>query len=140
MSEDTNSVHGSCLCGEVQYRITGNLGIFQYCHCSRCRKLTGSAHSANLLVSPDQFAWLSGEDSVGRYELEDAKHYATSFCKKCGSTLPWLTKSGKAVVVGAGTLDDHPGVEPSAVTYYASRAEWYVGAESLPKFDELPVK
>ena len=92
------SVTGSCLCGKVTYEIQGNLGIFQYCHCSRCRKFTGSAFASNLLVSPKEFRWLSGQECVGRFELEAAKHFATSFCKHCGSSLPWLTKTGKAVV------------------------------------------
>ncbi len=140
MTDQTNIAKGSCLCGEVRYQVTGNLGLFQYCHCSRCRKLSGSVHSANLLVAPNQFSWLAGESSVGRYELEDTKHFATSFCKKCGSTMPWLTQSGKAVVVGAGTLDEHPGIEPRTNNYFASRASWYVSAEDLPKFDELPTK
>lgn len=131
---------GSCLCGQVSYEITGTLGIFQYCHCSRCRKFTGSAHAANIFVSPKQFRWLTGESQVGRFELPDAKHFATSFCKHCGSSLPWLAKSGKSVVIPAGTLDSHPGIEPFQNIFYASRAEWYKDASELIKFDELPVK
>ena len=38
MSEQ--QVTGSCLCKNVSYEITGNMGVFQYCHCSRCRKFT----------------------------------------------------------------------------------------------------
>ena len=69
-------VTGSCLCGKVRYAIMGNLGVFQYCSCSRCRKFTGSAFAANLLVSPDDFAWLQGEQHVGRYELAVARQQA----------------------------------------------------------------
>jgi hypothetical protein len=129
---------GSCLCGEVKYQITGNLGIFQYCHCSRCRKFTGSAHAANIIVAPDQFAWLSGEDNVGRYEVAKANHFATSFCKKCGSSLPWLAKSGKAVIVPAGSLDDHPGIEPMQNIFYGSKADWYEDASELPQHEKFP--
>ena len=96
---------GRCLCKKVSYAIQGHLGIFQYCHCSRCRKVTGSAFAANLLVSPADFQWIDGEEFVGRYECEDARHFAASFCKQCGSSLPWLGKSGQAVVVPAGSLD-----------------------------------
>jgi hypothetical protein len=56
--------------------------------------VTGSAHLANLLVNPDQFQWISGEEAVGRYEPAEAKHFATAFCKRCGSTVPWLGKTG----------------------------------------------
>jgi hypothetical protein len=138
MSE--NPITGSCLCNKVTYAVMGNLGIFQYCHCSRCRKFTGSAFASNLLVSPDDFRWLSGEDFVGRYEPDSTKHFATSFCKNCGSSLPWLTKSGKAVVVPAGTLDGDPEIRPFQNIFCGSRAVWYVEPSSLPKYDELPAK
>ena len=133
-------VTGSCLCGTIRYTITGNLGLFQYCNCSRCRKFTGSAFAANLLVSPDDFAWLQGEQQLGRFELEEARHFATSFCRRCGSSLPWLAKTGKAVVVPAGTLDRDPQIRPSQSIYCASRAEWYVEPATLPHFDELPAR
>ena len=120
---------GRCLCKKVSYAIQGHLGIFQYCHCSRCRKVTGSAFAANLLVSPADFQWIDGEEFVGRYECEDARHFAASFCKQCGSSLPWLGKSGQAVVVPAGTLDDDPEIRPFQNIFWGSRAVWYRGAE-----------
>jgi len=131
---------GSCLCGEVTYEITGNLGVFQYCHCSRCRKFTGSAHASNIFVSPNQFRWLNGEAKIGRFEPTETKYFATSFCKNCGSSLPWSVKSGKAVIIPAGTLDSHPGIEPFQNIFYASKADWYQEASELVKYDELPVK
>ncbi len=134
------SVDGSCLCGEVAYAIKGNLGIFQYCNCSRCRKFTGSAFAANLLVSPQDFEWLKGEELVGRYELAEARHFATCFCRKCGSSLPWLAQSGKAVIVPAGTLDADPQIRPIQNIYCASRAVWYREPTELPSYDELPTK
>lgn len=136
----TEHAQGSCLCGEVRYEITGNLGIFQYCHCSRCRKFTGSAHSANLLVAPEQFRWLAGDDLVGTYSPENTKHFATAFCKQCGSSLPWYAKTGKAVVIPAGTLDTSPDIKPSQNIFCASQAQWYQETSVLPKYDELPAK
>ena len=133
-------VTGSCLCGNVTYAVSGNAGVFQYCHCSRCRKFTGSAFASNLIVSPDQFRWITGSDSVGRFEHPDAKYFATSFCRQCGSSLPWLGKTGKAVVVPAGALDTDPGIRPSQNIFCASRAVWYEAPGSLPEFDELPPK
>lgn len=133
-----NNVVGSCLCGNVTFEISGNLGIFQYCHCSRCRKFSGSAFASNLLVNPDQISWLSGKEWVGRFEHPDARHFATAFCRRCGSSLPWLAKSGKAVIVPAGTLDDDPETKPFQNIFCASRATWYVAPSSLPEYDELP--
>lgn len=133
-------VTGSCLCGKVTYAISGNLGIFQYCHCSRCRKFTGSAFAANLLVSPDDFNWLSGGEYAERYELEEARHFATTFCRQCGSSLPWLAQSGKAIVVPAGTLDQDPLIRPMHNIFCASKAVWYQAPGCLPDYDDLPTK
>jgi len=131
---------GSCLCGQVQFELTGNMGIFQYCHCSRCRKFTGSAHSANLFVSPEQFSWTKGKEFVGVYAPEQTKYFSTAFCKSCGSSLPWKSKNQKVVVVPAGTLDKHPGIEPSQNIFFASKAAWYKQAADLPSYDALPTK
>ena len=136
MSEQ--KVAGSCLCSEVSYEITGNMGVFQYCHCSRCRKFTGSAHAANLFVAPDKFSWISGEDKVGRYDPDDTKYFATCFCKNCGSSLPWLSKSGQVVVIPAGTLDGDPEIRPSHNIFCASRPSWYTSAATLPEHEEMP--
>ena len=132
------SVQGGCLCGAVAYEITGNIGIFQYCHCSRCRKFTGSAFAANLFVAQEQFAWLRGQESVGRYALPDTKYFATAFCRQCGSSLPWQPQAGRIMVIPAGTLDADPGIAPSQNIFYASKACWFRNPGELPAYDELP--
>jgi hypothetical protein len=137
---ENSTITGSCLCGTVSYQFAGPVRVFQYCHCTRCRKVTGSAHASNIIIDPPYFMWLRGEEHVGRFEHPEAKHFATSFCKKCGSSLPWLTKSGKAIIVPAGTLDNDPGVKPMHNIYYAYRAPWYEEVGHLRKYDELPVK
>jgi len=133
-----NKVNGSCFCKKVNYEISGNMGVFQYCHCSRCRKVTGSAHAANLFVAPDDFKWLSGEENVGKYDPPETKYFATSFCKNCGSPLPWLSKSGQVVIVPAGSLDGDPGIRPTQNIHCGSRSAWYTDASSLPEHEEMP--
>ena len=136
----TFDVTGSCLCGQVSYRVRGPEHVFQYCHCSRCRKTTGSAHGSNIIVDPAQFEWTDGADHVGRYEPPEAKHFAVSFCTRCGSSLPWLSQSGRAVVVPAGTLDDDPGIRPRHNIFLNNKAPWYVAADTILQYDALPPK
>lgn len=131
---------GSCLCQKVSYEVSGSLGVFQYCHCSRCRKFTGSAHATNIIVLPEHFKWLDGEEHVGRFELENVKHFATSFCKNCGSSLPWLAQSRNAIIIPAGTLDTDPEIRPFQNIYWSSKADWYIEASELVKYTKLPVK
>ena len=133
-------ISGSCLCGDVTYEFTGPVKVFQYCHCTRCQKITGSAHASNIIIDPENFKWFKGEGNVGRYELSEAKHFASSFCKTCGSSLPWITQSKKAMIVPAGTLDDDPKVKPIHNIFYADKACWYENVDGLVKYDELPTR
>ena len=137
---DEKIIKGSCLCGKVEYEIVGPFKFFQYCHCSRCRKVTGSAHSSNLFVPPAQFKWVKGEELTGRYEHPTAKYFATTFCKNCGSSLPWATKGGQNIVVTAGTLDSDPGIKPLHNVFWGSKASWLEETSNLPKSEELPKK
>ena len=135
-----NEISGSCLCGEVTFKYSGPTKIFQYCHCSRCRKFTGSAFAANIIIEPSQFEWLSGESSLGRFEPPEAKHFATTFCTKCGSSLPWLAKSGRAMVIPAGTLNDDPKEKPVHNLFMANKAPWFEEVCNLKDYDALPIK
>jgi hypothetical protein len=39
----TATMTGRCLCGHVAYEIVGPVGPATYCHCTDCRRCTGSA-------------------------------------------------------------------------------------------------
>ena len=134
----SKQLSGSCLCRTVSYRINGPIKTFQYCHCSRCRKFTGSAHAANLFVATEDLDWVSGEDSVGNYVLDAEPGFATAFCKSCGSSLPSPSATGIFWVVPAGALDEDPGVRPTRSIFWASRAPWFTEVGSLPFHEDWP--
>jgi hypothetical protein len=130
------ALRGSCLCGAVAYEVDEPFDHFLYCHCARCRKATGTAHAANAVVTPEAFRWTSGEAELVRYDLPTARSFATRFCRHCGSPMPHLTRSGKRVIVPAGSLDDAPNAKPSVRAYWGSRAAWFNGDPNLRKVDE----
>jgi hypothetical protein len=113
----------------VAYEADPPIAKFPTCFCSRCRKATGSAGSNNLYVAPDAFRWVRGADSVRRYDLPTAKSFATGFCTTCGSPVPHPTRSGREVIIPAGSLDVAPGIKPSERTHGESRAPWVEGTE-----------
>ncbi len=139
MSERTivdETIRGSCLCGAVNYEVKGPYLRFAHCYCSRCRKATGSSHATNLYVEPEQFTWTSGKSNVVRYDLTSAKSSATTFCSNCGGPLPHHTRSGREVVVPAGSLDGKPNLRPQAHIFWGSRTGWSCGDKELPRFEE----
>ena len=56
------------------------------CHCSICRKLSGSAFGTYAHVGKNAFRWISGEDLITRYE--SAPGSVRGFCRVCGSLAP----------------------------------------------------
>lgn len=125
-------VRGGCLCGAVAYEADLPAAKFVTCYCSRCRKATGSAYAANLYVAPDAFRWTRGADSVARYDLATARSFATSFCRTCGTPLPHATRSGREVVIPAGSLEDDPHATPSVSAHWDSRAAWALSTPDVP--------
>lgn len=101
MSE--SAIHGGCLCGTVTFEIDPPFQRMVHCHCSRCRKGTGTGHATNLFAAPGQIRWRSGEDAISRYELPSAKRFGKWFCARCGSPLPRVTRDGQALVIPAGS-------------------------------------
>jgi hypothetical protein len=89
-----------------------------------------------MFLKLEQFRWTAGENLVRRYELPKAEHLCTGFCTTCGSSLPWLSRNGRYVLVPAGGLDDTPVERPEKNIYWGSRAEWYEGVSGLPTFEE----
>jgi hypothetical protein len=117
-------LRGSCLCGEVRFEVTPPFARFAWCHCSRCRKATGSERATNAYVSPAQLRWTKGESLVRRWDLPTARSFATAFCTNCGCPVPHATRSGRELIVPAGALDDAPPHGPNEHTEWESRAPW----------------
>lgn len=132
----TMKVRGACVCGAVAFEIEEPFLAFQYCHCSRCRKKSGSAHAANAFVPLAQLSWVRGENSVRRFDMPDTR-WTSAFCPTCGSSMPWLNRKKTVYVVPAGALEDAC-EKPRRNIHFASRAPWYVHASELETFDGLP--
>lgn len=128
---------GSCLCGAVRYEITGELGPIFLCHCSKCRKASGSAFNAVAPVSRCIFYLLSGQDAVAKYESSPGVRLA--FCRQCGSSLYSERDSLPDLLrLRIGTLDTPAGAQPAAHIFVASKADWYEIHDDAPQHTERP--
>lgn len=117
-------VTGSCLCGGVRFTATGPFQGFTFCHCERCRKAVGSAHSAHLFVDPKRFKWISGEKKTTLFLHRRAGDYPRRFCNRCGSPVPRLARDGVRMAIPAGALDSDPGCRPERNIFWSLRAPW----------------
>jgi hypothetical protein len=133
MNETT--LHGGCLCGAVRYTVQGEEKRFYHCHCSRCRKATGTGHASNLFVK-GALAWDDGEDAVQLFKLPDAAHFANAFCAHCGGRVPIAVPAYGIVMIPAGSLDDEPVIQPEARIFTGSAARWACAGDDVPCLEE----
>ncbi len=126
-------IHGSCLCGGVRFEIAGKVSAIGQCHCSLCRKVSGTASNAILLTAQRSLRWTQGKELAQVYARPTG--WTTAFCRVCGSPLPLPHPGGKLFFVPAGLLDD-PGTRIEQHIYVGSKASWDEIAGSAPQYKE----
>ena len=127
---------GGCLCGAVRYEVSGNPRRFYHCHCSRCRKSSGTGHATNLFLTEANLVFTQGESLVKKYKIPEAERFARQFCRECGSPVARLVPELNAVVIPAGSLDSEPPIRPQARIFWDSRADWSCNDEPLARYAE----
>jgi len=130
---------GSCLCKAVAYEVKAIPKYFYFCHCEQCRKLTGSAHAANILTEPAAVRWSRGEDQVKRYDAPAGRQFTHVFCQECGSGLPFKNVSGNTLFIPAGSLDTDVDLEVTRNIFWAEAPNWTLSglaAKNCPGFHE----
>src|SRR5437868_14285486 len=101
-------LHGSCLCGRIQYEITGEPRFMYQCHCGKCRAASGASFVTNIIVDTDKFKITAGKESLAAYESSPQKF--RHFCAICGSPIySQGEKTRQVVPVRSGTLKHDPG-------------------------------
>ena len=133
-----HTVKGSCLCGTVSFRLTGELPPVYQCHCSLCRKVSGSSSNSALVIEAEHFTWTSGEDQVGSFVT--ATGFRSDFCRRCGCPVPNVTANGLSFWIPAGLLEEPIDSQVGAHVYVTSRASWDTAFsnDSVRKFSAMP--
>lgn len=134
----SETISGGCLCGKVTFEVLNQFKQFHLCHCTECRKITGSAHASILFTSAKNIKWLSGVENIKQYD-SPVYDLSKAFCTECGCSVPYVMKDGKVLVVPAGSLNGNPEIAPQDNLFWAERAGWYDEAVAAVHFDAFPV-
>jgi hypothetical protein len=131
-SSSDRKLAGRCMCGAVQYEVADQFLYSANCHCSNCRRATGSAFKPFAGIERAKLGVTHGADHVMTFGGESAHDV---HCKSCGSLLYSVVRDGAYVHIAMGTLIDDPTIRPTAHIFVGSKALWYEITDDLPQYE-----
>jgi hypothetical protein len=135
-SSTTRFLAGQCLCGAVHYAVADEFGYAANCHCSNCRRATGSAFKPFAGIARDSLRITKGDDNLQTFGDQNGHD---AHCEVCGSLLYSVVRDGAFVHVAMGTLIDDPAIRPTKHIFVGSKAPWFTITDDLPQYQEHAV-
>jgi hypothetical protein len=129
-------MQGKCLCGSVAFEVTGAAPKLYQCHCSLCRKQSGSSSNTAAIVEAAHFRWLAGQEHISSWVKDTG--FRSDFCAKCGSPAPNPLRGTPYYWVPVGLIDGEQELQVSAHLFVGSKASWDVIAAPGVKFEAAP--
>jgi len=116
---------GGCQCGAVRYELREPpLGTWA-CHCSLCRKQSGSAFGLSMSVAIEALLFTQGEPAIWTRTADSGHTLDCLFCRDCGSRLIHRRhEHGGRQTLKPGTLDDTSWVIPGQHFFPESALDW----------------
>ena len=127
---------GNCLCNAVNFHLPDEFLYAFYCHCSECRRFSGSAFSVAGGISREKLIVTNGEEHIKYYRKRDVANLA--FCEMCGSSLFSDNFKRGLIHIRYGALKEEPSLKPQAHMHVASKLPWYEITDDLPQFKTIP--
>ena len=127
---------GSCLCGEVVVEISGPISSIIHCHCSLCRKSSGTAFATNGFVQSTDFAVIEGAHKLSQFAFKPGR--LRHFCRICGS--PVFCSNAEVpsrIRIRLGILTSDITERPLSHNFYSSKANWEDLDAALPRYDSF---
>jgi hypothetical protein len=129
---------GSCLCGGITFRISGDLAPIVVCYCSQCRRAQGGPAGTNIPVPEASFLLSDPEQLLQSYESSPGKHRC--FCRRCGSPVLARRDSAPGVVrIRAGLVKEPIGSGLAWHMHVASKCNWWPINDDLPQYPQAHV-
>ncbi|MCG7533679.1 GFA family protein [Pseudoalteromonas sp. OOF1S-7] len=124
----------SCLCGVVKLELHGPISSIIHCHCSLCRKSSGTAYATNGFINRDDLQIVAGETHIRDYAFKPGR--LRHFCGVCASPLFSSNQDNpEKLRLRLGILDCDITERPISHNYVTSKANWEELDANLPRYE-----
>ncbi|XOV83203.1 MAG: GFA family protein [bacterium] len=104
------------------------------CHCSNCRRTTGSAFKPLAGIEIEKLNVVEGIEQLLNYGDEAARDV---HCSQCGSLLYSVVRDGHFAHVPLGVIDGDMSIRPTHHIFVGSKAPWFKITDNLPQHEEF---
>ncbi|MDR9767893.1 GFA family protein [Shewanella baltica] len=126
---------GSCLCGSIQFSLDGSVTDIIHCHCSLCRKASGSAYATNGFITANDLKLTDKGNTLTFYESREGKR--KYFCKTCATPIySSNAQSPERYRLRLGSLDSDILERPISHNFVTSKANWENLNAELPHYEK----
>lgn len=125
---------GECYCRTVGFEVEDGFGYALNCHCSNCRRTTGSAFKPFAGIALEKVRLTRGAD---RLLIQGTPDAGDIHCGQCGSLLWSVVRAGAFAHVPLGVLTEAPSIRPTAHIFVGSKAPWFEITDDLPQHEEF---
>ncbi|TQV71095.1 GFA family protein [Aliikangiella marina] len=127
---------GVCLCGEVAFEIDKSYLKLYQCHCTLCRKQSGTYSNAASIVSDDSFKFTRGHDFIKSWVKDTG--FRSDFCCQCGSPVPNPLRDTGYIWIPAGLLEGYEKMEIVSHIFLADKADWEASNLDAERHSQFP--
>jgi hypothetical protein len=125
---------GGCLCGNIRYRLDAAPFDAGYCHCTLCRRSSGSPVLAFATVPRERFVVTAGEPRRRRSSSIGERW----FCGDCGTPLAMLVEHQPDTIdFTIGSLDAPELVRPAFHLFFSERIRWFNPSDTFPRHERF---
>ena len=112
-----------CCCGSCSIEVEGEPLLNAICHCSNCKRRTGSGFGWSAYFDDERVGGRTGD--LRTYDIVGVNPQRRWFCTTCGTTLLWKAEARpRQTGVAGGCFIDPPLPEPSATVSNRGRCTW----------------
>ena len=127
------SYDGSCFCGAVQVRVSGEPAAMGYCHCASCRQWSAGPVNAFSLWPPGAVKVTRGADNIATYAKTPQSE--RKWCKTCGGHVFTNHPSMGLIDVYAAII---PGLRFKPALHVHYQESVLPVKDGLPKMKDVP--
>jgi hypothetical protein len=127
---DSEPLVGGCQCRALRFSLMPPAVTTVYCHCIQCRRASGSAMTAWVLLEATRFSYSQGYPRC----FLSTPEVQREFCPLCGTPLLIRTVHGGFVRVAQAALDVPTVLIPEAHIWTRHRLSWLRLSDGLPTY------